>query len=125
MTPSKSRVKESTTHSRLCPECGSEQIIEDQEQGEIVCRACGLILGQMTVNDEREWSGFAADPRNGRARAGPPASYTISDKGLSTVITLDARDGEGRALSSSGREQVENLGNGSAEYDMVPARART
>lgn len=109
VTPLENRIKESETPSQLCPECGSDQVVEDEEQGEVVCRACGLIINHMVVSDEREWRGFAADPRNGRARAGPPASYAISDKRLSTTITLDARDGEGRTLSSFEQQRARKL----------------
>jgi transcription initiation factor TFIIIB Brf1 subunit/transcription initiation factor TFIIB len=29
-----------------CPECGSQNVLHDYDSGEIVCRGCGLVLGQ-------------------------------------------------------------------------------
>jgi len=41
-----------------CSECGSRNIIQDLESGEVVCGKCGLVIAEPTVNTEPEWRAF-------------------------------------------------------------------
>ena len=41
-----------------CPECGSPNIFRDQEKGETICRACGLVIEDRMVDFSQEWREF-------------------------------------------------------------------
>jgi len=92
-----------------CPECGSEDLVQDYERGEVVCSSCGLVVRANVMDQGPEWRAFTQEEREGRSRAGAPASYSIHDKGLSTVINRVNRDAFGRELPLSTRIQMLRL----------------
>ena len=53
-----------------------------------------------------EWRAFTKEERDQRGRVGIPISYSIHDKGLSTVIDRVNRDAYGRQLPLSTRLQM-------------------
>ena len=75
---------------RVCPECGGEKLMRDYEAAEIVCMACGFVIAEKIADTRPEWRAFDDDQKQKRTRVGAPLTYTIHDKGLSTVI--DWRD---------------------------------
>jgi transcription initiation factor TFIIB len=92
-----------------CPECGGASRVEDYDLGEIVCHSCGLVLTEHTLNQGPEWRAFTAEERNERGRVGMPTSFSIHDKGLSTVIDRVNRDASGRQLPFTTRLQMLRL----------------
>jgi transcription initiation factor TFIIB len=92
-----------------CQECGSNNLIEDYEMGEIVCGVCGLVVYEKVMNEGPEWRAFTRQETEKRSRVGTPTSLTIHDKGLSTVINRVNRDSFGRRLSSSTRLKMLRL----------------
>jgi len=92
-----------------CPECASTNLVEDLDQGEIVCGECGLVLREHTENQGPEWRAFTREEKDERSRVGTPTSYSVHDKGLSTVIDRVNRDAFGRELSASTRLQMLRL----------------
>jgi transcription initiation factor TFIIB len=53
----------------VCPECRSSDIIADTAAGDVVCRGCGVVLGDHMIDDTAEWRVFADD--GGSARSDP------------------------------------------------------
>lgn len=92
-----------------CPECGNSDLVEDYDQGEIICRACGLVLSQQALNRGPEWRAFTKEEKDERGRVGMPTSYSIHDKGLSTVIDRVNRDAYGRELPFQKRLEMLRL----------------
>lgn len=92
-----------------CPECGSDHLVEDYDQGEMICETCGLVLRQDIVDRGPEWRAFTHEEARQRRRVGLPISYSIHDKGLSTVINRVNRDAYGRRLPPSRRLQMARL----------------
>ena len=92
-----------------CPECGSDHLVEDYDQGEVICQACGLVLSEHAMDRGPEWRAFTKEERDQRGRVGIPISYSIHDKGLSTVIDRVNRDAYGRQLPLSTRLQMLKL----------------
>ena len=43
---------------RLCPECGSDQLVMDYEVAEMVCKACGLVVSEEITDKGPEWRAF-------------------------------------------------------------------
>jgi len=110
---------ESTTHDeaataeskerRVCPECGSEDLVEDPDTGELVCRECGLVIEEARVERGPEWRAYSAEEREEKSRVGAPTTPLRHDRGLTTEIDWRDRDAYGRALSPARREQLERM----------------
>jgi transcription initiation factor TFIIB len=92
-----------------CPECGSNHLSKDYSRAELVCRNCGLVLDEDIIDHGPEWRAFDSEQREKRARTGAPMSYTIHDKGLSTVIGWKNRDSYGKSIPTKNRAQIYRL----------------
>ena len=92
----KQEVSEIEANETKCPECGSENIINDQGRGEVACGACGLVIDDSIMDMGPEWRAFDSEQRDKRTRVGAPMTYTIHDKGLSTMIDWRNKDIYGR-----------------------------
>ena len=93
----------------VCPECGGRQLVHDYERAELVCQNCGLVIDEDFIDRGPEWRAFDNDQRIKRSRVGAPMTFTIHDKGLSTMIDWRNRDSYGRAISSKNRAQLYRL----------------
>jgi len=92
-----------------CPECGSTRLMRDYECAEIVCMNCGFVLAAKITDRGPEWRAFDDEQRVKRTRVGAPLTYTIHDKGLSTMIDWHDRDIYGKSLSPGQKAQVYRL----------------
>jgi transcription initiation factor TFIIB len=92
-----------------CPECDASRFIRDYATGEIVCISCGCVVEEKIGDTGPEWRAFDAEQRNKRTRVGAPITYTIHDKGLSTMIDWRNKDTYGKNLSPGQRAQVYRL----------------
>ena len=92
-----------------CPECSSDNLIHDYDICETICSACGLVLYEQKLDKGPEWRAFTMEENASRSRVGGPTSYSIHDKGLSTVISQVDRDACGRKLPQSTRLQMWRL----------------
>jgi len=71
---------------RKCPECGSKNIVTDPKHAELYCADCGMVIADNLVDLGPEWRAYDAEQASKRVRTGPPMSYRIHDKGLSTPM---------------------------------------
>ncbi len=101
--------QEETARVQSCPECGSTRLMRDYETAEIVCMNCGLIIAQKIADRGPEWRAFDDEQRTKRTRVGAPLTYTIHDKGLSTMIDWHDKDIYGKSLSPGQKAQVYRL----------------
>jgi len=101
--------KEKIEEIAQCPECGSKHLSKDYSRAELVCRNCGLVLDEDIIDHGPEWRAFDSEQREKRARTGAPMTYTIHDKGLSTVIGWKNRDSYGKAIPTRNRAQIYRL----------------
>ncbi len=92
-----------------CPECGSSRLMRDYETAEIVCMACGYVMDTKIADQGPEWRAFDEEQREKRARAGAPLTFTIHDKGLSTMIDWHDKDIYGKKITSDQRAQIYRL----------------
>jgi len=72
-----------------CPECKSPRIVHDYELAERICTDCGYVLSERIVDVGPEWRFYDWERRT---RAGPPITYDLHDRGLSTVIDNPWKD---------------------------------
>jgi transcription initiation factor TFIIB len=83
--------------------------MKDRESAEIVCMECGYVVVTELTNQGPEWRAFDTEQRAKRERAGAPATFSIHDKGLSTVIDWHDRDVHGQRLPHGQKAQIYRL----------------
>jgi transcription initiation factor TFIIB len=103
-TKCKSEAVENIDH---CPECGSKNLIHDEESGEIVCGNCGLVVGEVAISERPEWTD--EEGSESRSRVGTPISFSLHDKGLTTTIGREGKDTLGRELPLNTKLQMSRL----------------
>lgn len=91
-----------------CPECGGCSFIRDYDTGEIVCVSCGFVVDDKILDTGPEWRAFDEEQRSKRSRVGAPTTYTIHDKGLSTMIDW-RRSSHHRRIDPVRAVQIYNL----------------
>lgn len=94
---------------QCCPECNSTNLRTDYDAGEIVCTNCGFVTASKLTDRGPEWRAFDDEQKTKRTRAGAPLTYTIHDKGLSTMIDWHDKDVYGKNLSPGQKSQVYRL----------------
>jgi transcription initiation factor TFIIB len=92
-----------------CPKCDSINLSRDYRRGELICNDCGLVIEEDFIDHGPEWRAFDSEQREKRARAGAPMTYTIHDKGLSTMISWKNRDSYGKSIPTRNRAQIYRL----------------
>lgn len=94
---------------RVCPECGSSKLMRDYDAAEIVCMGCGCVIAEKLADSRPEWRAFDDEQKAKRARVGAPLTFTIHDKGLSTVIDWRDRRSTGKSLTPAQRLDLYKL----------------
>ncbi len=92
-----------------CPECGGANIIRDEDSGEVVCGSCGLVVSDSMIDMSPEWRAFTQGERESRSRVGLPLSYSIHDKGISTMIDPTRADAHGTRIPPKTRVKMLRL----------------
>ena len=103
------RVEASQSKVRVCPECGSLKLMRDYDAAEVVCMACGYVIAEKLSNPGPEWRAFDDEQRTKRTRVGAPLTYTIHDKGLSTVIDWRDKRAVGKKFDPAQRMELYRL----------------
>lgn len=98
-----------TQKVRVCPECGGPKLMRDYEAAEIVCMTCGFVIDEKIADTRPEWRAFDDDQKAKRSRVGSPLTYTIHDKGLSTVIDWRDRRVLGKRATATQRLDLYKL----------------
>jgi len=71
--------------------------------------SCGYVIAAKLTDRGPEWRAFDDEQRAKRARVGAPLTFTIHDKGLSTMIDWHDRDIYGKRLSPGQKAQIFRL----------------
>lgn len=88
-----------------CPECGSPRLEKDYVRSEIVCSDCGLVIDENMIDHGQEWTSYSQEEWSNNSRTGPPMSYLVHDKGLSTDIPEANVDAQKRRLSMKTKQK--------------------
>jgi len=70
---------------KRCPECGSINLIYEEQRGEVICNDCGLVIEEKMVDTGQELQG-QFDKGEKKGRGGAPLSIRKFDKGLTTNV---------------------------------------
>lgn len=81
-----------------CPECGSDDIVENWRQGSADCRGCGLVLAERLLDLGTEWRTFTAEEGDDPNRAGP-ANNPLLEFEHGTGIGTGAKGGGALSIS--------------------------
>ncbi len=73
------------SYVKRCPECGSVDLVYDDQKGEIICNNCGLIVEEKIVDGGQDVGG-QFDKSDKKGRGGAPISMQKYDKGLTTNV---------------------------------------
>jgi len=85
------RLFHTTQSVERCNDCGSDDLIEDRKQGDVVCRNCGLVIFGHIVDFTSEWRSFADDQRNNDPnRVGGPL-HPLLESSIGTLISKGLR----------------------------------
>jgi transcription initiation factor TFIIB len=95
-------------NSSSCPKCGSAELVSDLQNGEMICSSCGLVVDENIIDMGPEWRAFTMSEKDNRTRTGLGMSYTLYDKGLSTVFKGD-RDANGNRLNDQTKRRMDRL----------------
>jgi len=93
----------------VCSECGSTDIRTDAIRGETICANCGVVLSFRNIDQGPEWRAFTPEEITKRSRVGSPSTFTIHDKGLSTVIDRQNKDAFSQQLPPNRKVQLYRL----------------
>jgi len=93
----------------ICPECGASRLMNDTDQGELVCMNCGYVIDDKIADLGPEWRAFDDEQKIKRTRVGAPLTYTIHDKGLSTLIDWHNKNFTSKELTVAQTTQVFTL----------------
>jgi transcription initiation factor TFIIB len=93
----------------VCSECGGRALIWDPDSGEEVCGGCGLVISELILYTGPEWRAFTKSENETRPRVGLPPSFSIHDKGLSTMIGPVYKDAYGRRIPQETRLRMLRL----------------
>lgn len=102
----KEKINEEQTNG--CPVCGGTKIVSDRYTGERVCAECGMVVTETILDEGPEYRVFNLQEGTDRRRTGSGYSYTIYDKGLSTIIKGD-RDYNGNRLDTETQRRMRRL----------------
>ncbi|MFC7155167.1 transcription initiation factor IIB family protein [Halomarina halobia] len=94
---------------RVCAECETGSLVKSDDQGELVCDQCGLIVEGTNIDRGPEWRAFNHSERQSKSRVGAPTTQTMHDKGLTTQIDWKNKDAYGRSISAEKRSQMHRL----------------
>ena len=92
-----------------CPECGCTRLVRDYQRAEVTCASCGLVIDDHLIDPGPEWRAFDSEQREKKQRGGAPMTYTLHDRGLSTMIDWRDKDIFGRSITPSRRSQMVRL----------------
>ena len=67
-------------------ECGSKNIIWDNQRGEVICGECGLVLKDHLIQNCSDKRFYNKEESDARQHNGSPPSNLVPDKGLGTTF---------------------------------------
>jgi len=78
-----------------CPDHPNGQLVEDYRAGDMICRECGLVVGDRVIDVTSEWRTFANDSDSkDRSRVGDAQSNLLSGSDTSTRIGIQTKPGQ-------------------------------
>ena len=97
-----------TLETQSCPECQSS-LIDDVQNGEIICSGCGVVVADQMADNGPESKGSSLEEKMKLARATGQTTYSQHDLGITTEISMSTRDFSGKSINTEIANQMHNL----------------
>ncbi len=97
-----------TLETQSCPECQSS-LIDDVQNGEIICSGCGVVVADQMADNGPESKGSSLEEKMKLARATGQTTYSQHDLGITTEISMSTRDFSGKSINTEVANQMHNL----------------
>lgn len=97
-----------TLEKQNCPECRST-LVDDTQNGEIICSGCGIVVDDQISDFGSETVSSNVEDKMKLARATGQTTYSKHDLGISTEISISAKDYRGVKINSEVASQMHNL----------------
>jgi transcription initiation factor TFIIB len=111
--------QEAATNEFVCTNCHGDIFIKDIDNGEIVCKDCGMVIQGTEVRLDMEWNAYTLDEVKNKSRIGGGLRYNVYDRGLSTKFGT-GKDYQGKPLdinTTSKMTRLKRYDNQSKLYD--------
>ena len=97
------------SENKVCSQCGGKRPIRNYQRAELICTHCGYVITDHVMDQGPEWRAFNKEDKDKKVRTGPPPTFTLHDKGLSTSIDWRDHDIRGKNFSPQSRAQIYRL----------------
>ena len=91
-----------------CPECKST-LVDDMQNGEIICSGCGVVVDDQIADFGPETISSNFEDKMKLARATGQTTYSQHDLGITTEISISAKDFSGKTINHGVANQMNNL----------------
>jgi len=91
-----------------CPECKST-LVDDVQNGEIICSGCGVVVADQIADFGPETISSNLEDKMKLARATGQTTYSQHDLGITTEISISAKDFSGKTINHEVVNQMHNL----------------
>lgn len=91
-----------------CPECKST-LVDDIQNGEIICSGCGVVVADQIADSGPETISSNLEDKMRLARATGQTTYSQHDLGITTEISISAKDFSGKTINHEVVNQMHNL----------------
>ena len=97
-----------TLETQCCPECSST-LVDDMQNGEVICSGCGVVVEEQMADYGPEAKSSSLEDKMKLARATGQTTYSQHDLGITTEISISAKDFSGKSINSEVANQMHNL----------------
>lgn len=94
--------------TQSCPECQSS-LVDDTQNGEVICSGCGVVVADQIADCGPETISSNLEDKMKLARATGQTTYSQHDLGISTEISIGAKDFSGKKINHEVANQMHNL----------------
>lgn len=88
----------------FCSYCGSDDVIEDTRQGEMVCRQCGSVLQEHIVDVTSEWQNYGDGDDTDKSRAYNVYDPIMEETNFTTIGVFGGGTKKAKMVSASGKQ---------------------
>jgi len=112
-----------TIEIEKCTVCNSS-LVDDKENGEIICSGCGIVMAEHMDDHGPEAKSNSLEDKMKLARATGQTSYSQHDLGITTEISVEAKDFSGKKINTEMASQMHRLGKWQKRVRVASSRDR-
>lgn len=94
--------------TQSCPECQAS-LVDDMQNGEVICSGCGVVVEDQMADSGPENVSSSLEDKMRLARATGQTTYSQHDLGITTEISISAKDFSGKRIDHQVASQMNSL----------------